>query len=356
MSSIIIKTENPYQVIMEKGSLEKVGFFASAITDPCSICIISDDNVHSLYTASVGSSLENAGFDVHKIVFPAGESTKNMGSVEKILEYLADENFTRSDVLMALGGGVIGDLTGFAASVFLRGIKYINVPTSFLAAADSSVGGKTGVNLSAGKNLAGSFRQPSLVVYDPCTVTTLSPASFLDGLAESIKCALIADAPLFGFINLSDMNDETKFVERCVTDSVKVKQFFVENDQYDKGRRQLLNFGHTAGHAIEKLSGFKESHGHAVAQGMVIAARASYKMGWSRQDCCSPLVEVLNKYGLTASCSYKAAELAAAALKDKKRLGNEITLVIPLEIGECALMPLPSGDLQDFFEAGLDGR
>ncbi|HPR23945.1 MAG TPA: 3-dehydroquinate synthase [Bacillota bacterium] len=356
MNNIIIKTGIPYQVIMEEDSLEKVGFFASDITEPCRICIISDDNVHSLYTPLVESSLKNAGFDVYKIVFPAGEATKDLGSVKKILEYLADENFTRSDVLMALGGGVIGDLTGFAASVFLRGIKYINVPTSFLAAADSSVGGKTGVNLSAGKNLAGTFWQPSLVIYDPKTVKTLSPASFLDGLAESIKCAFIADASLFGFIDLSDMNNETKFVERCVTDSVKVKQFFVENDEYDKGRRQLLNFGHTAGHAIEKLSGFRESHGHAVAQGMVIAARASYNKGWSREDCCSPLIEVLNKYGLSSSCSYSAAELAAAALKDKKRLGNEINLVIPLEIGECALMRLPSHELQNFFEAGLTGR
>ncbi|MGI6203876.1 MAG: 3-dehydroquinate synthase [Anaerovoracaceae bacterium] len=353
MERIRINTSAPYDVIIESGALSQAGTLAFEVTDVCKVCIVTDKTTHDLFNDTVADSFSECGFDVFKITFPEGEMTKTMGCLDTLLEYLADNGFTRSDMLVALGGGVIGDLTGFAAGTYMRGIKFIQVPTTLLAAVDSSVGGKTAVNLTAGKNLAGVFHQPSLVIYDPKTAESLTHDIFMDGLAEAAKSGMIADASLFEYILSADEPPFSEFVMRLVTGSIHVKAGIVEQDEYESGLRQLLNFGHTAGHAIERLSDFSVSHGSAVATGMLIASKAALVKEWSREDCYSKIKTFLLRYGYNMECPYSAEELAAAASTDKKRRGGTITVVIPLEIGECALMDIPQEELVDFFKAGL---
>jgi len=359
MSPLTINTHHPYEVISEAGALSNLGAICAGILKPCKICIVTDDNVDILYSDLVIQSLEDAGFVVHKIVFAPGEHTKSLISVGVILDFLAEKEFTRTDVVLALGGGVMGDLSGFTASVYLRGIKYIQVPTTFLAAVDSSVGGKTGVNLASGKNLAGTFWQPSLVVFDPMTMDTLAAPMILDGLAETIKCGMIGDRDLFDFLEQTPWNGVPDgqslydFVQRCAVGAIAVKQRLVEEDEKDLGQRQLLNFGHTIGHAIELSSRYTVSHGHAVAKGMVIVTRAAMVKGWSKEDCLTPLLSTLNKFGFPLDVPYPAETLAEIALRDKKRKGKSINLIIPIRKGEGVLKTIDVDDLRGFIETGL---
>ncbi|MEE3362400.1 MAG: 3-dehydroquinate synthase [Anaerovoracaceae bacterium] len=353
MERIRINTSSPYDVVIESGALSQAGTLAFEITDTCKVCIVTDNVTHELFNDTVAGSFSDCGFDVYKITFPEGEMTKTLECLGTLLEYLADNGFTRSDMIIALGGGVIGDLAGFAAGTYMRGIKFIQIPTTLLAAVDSSVGGKTAVNLTAGKNLAGVFHQPSLVIYDPRTAESLTHDIFMDGLAEAAKSGMIADASLFEYILTADEPPFSEFVNRLVTGSIHVKADIVEQDEFDNGLRQLLNFGHTAGHAIERLSDFEVSHGRAVATGMLIASKAALVKEWSRDDCYSKIKTFMLRYGYDMECPYSAEELAAAAAVDKKHRGGTITVVIPLEVGECALMDIPDGELEDFFKAGL---
>lgn len=359
MIPMTINTHHPYSVISEPGALANLGIICAGIIKPCKICVVTEDNVDVLYSDTVTSSLREAGFAVHKIVFPPGEHTKSLTSVGEILDFLAEKEFTRTDVMLALGGGVMGDLSGFAASVYLRGIQYIQVPTTFLAAVDSSVGGKTGVNLASGKNLAGTFWQPTLVVFDPMTMDSLAAPMMLDGLAETIKCGMMADKDLFDFLEATPWNGLPTgqalydFVQRCAVGAIGVKQKLVEEDEKDLGQRQLLNFGHTIGHAIELSSRYTVSHGHAVAKGMVIVTRAALVKGWSLEDCLTPLLAVLNKFGFPLDVPYSAQSLAEIALRDKKRKGKTINLVIPLRQGQGVLKTIDVAELEAFIEMGL---
>ncbi|MGI6736908.1 MAG: 3-dehydroquinate synthase [Anaerovoracaceae bacterium] len=354
MNKITIHTGTPYDVLMEDGLLPRCGELIREIIEPCKACIVTDKTVHALYTKTIEASLTEAGFDVRKTVFTPGEESKSMATLTTLLEYLAHEEFTRSDILVALGGGVVGDLTGFAAAVYLRGIRFVQIPTTLLAAVDSSVGGKTAVNLKAGKNLAGAFWQPSRVLCDPQTIAQLPNDIFLDGLAEVIKCGCIANGELFTYISRAEEPDFNAFLRRCITEAIKVKRSLVEIDEHDYGQRRLLNFGHTIGHAIETCSNYNIPHGHAVAIGMLACCRAAKKMEWSRYDCSIPMRNLLEKYEYPLKCSFTAHELTEAALRDKKRSGDIINLVIPLKIGECALMDIPVRGLEEFIEAGLE--
>ena len=359
MIPLTINTHHPYTVISEPGALANLGTICADILKPCKICVVTEDNIDILYSDTVTSSLEKAGFCVHKMVFSPGEHTKSLVSVGLLLDFLSEKEFTRTDVVIALGGGVIGDLSGFTASVYLRGIRYIQVPTTFLAAVDSSVGGKTGVNLASGKNLAGTFWQPTLVVFDPVTMDTLAEPMILDGLAETIKCGMIADKSLLDFLIATPWNGLPTgkvlydFVQRCAIGAIGVKQKLVEEDEKDVAQRQLLNFGHTIGHAIELSSRYTVSHGHAVAKGMVIITRAAMVKGWSEEDCLTPLLNTLNKFGFSLDVPYAATTLADIALRDKKRKGKTINLVIPIRQGEGALKPVDVGDLSALIEMGL---
>lgn len=367
MKKISVSASKKYQVIMEEGILSEAGRMiveeldlkkdpVSGRTEHKKICVVTDETVNALYAGEdqeIFRSLSEAGFAVYKFVFPGGEEHKSLATIEKLLEYLAKEKFTRSDLLLALGGGITGDVTGFAASAYLRGIDYIQVPTTLLAVVDSSVGGKTGVNLCAGKNLVGAFWQPRLVLFDPKVLLTLSEDLKLDGIAEAVKAGVIADQAIIDSVNTAYMPEDIRYLTELAARAVEVKRKVVEEDERDNGCRQLLNFGHTLAHGIESCSHYKISHGHAVAMGMVIVSEAADKLGWTKESCGEAIYEILSRFGFPLDCPFDAKELTEAALQDKKIRGNEITLVIPSYIGKCELKKIPVSELYTFIQTGL---
>lgn len=355
MNKITINASRTYDVLTAPGLISQSGqLVRQALGDKVNkLCIVTDDNVSPLYRQPLKDSLKAAGFEVISFVFPHGEAYKSMATVSRLLEFLADHHLTRSDALIALGGGITGDVTGYAAASYLRGIQFVQVPTTLLAAVDSSVGGKTGVNLKAGKNLAGAFWQPSLVIFDTDTISTLSYDLLLDGAAEAIKAGVIADRELFDYIKHTGDLTSPEVITTLSSRAIRIKQAVVEADERDTGVRQLLNLGHTIGHAIEKCSNFGISHGHAVAMGMDIVSRACRAIGWSQEDCHTPIREALEKFRFPLDCPYTAEQLTEAALKDKKRMGDTITLVVPVELGNCQLVTMPVDKLESFIQKGL---
>lgn len=350
MMEIPVKTQKPYSVLIGTGLLAQAGQLTKERTGLCRAVIVSDERVEALYGPAARQAFAQAGFAVSSWSFPAGEASKNLGTLGRLLEWLAEEGLTRRDLLVALGGGVTGDLTGFAAAVYLRGIRYVQLPTTLLAAVDSSVGGKTAVDLASGKNLCGAFKQPELVVCDSSLLDSLAPETFAEGLAESVKYGVIADRNLFGAFK--DGNYRDGRLERIIGRCVEIKGAVVADDEFDNGARQLLNFGHTVGHSIEKLSHYGISHGFAVAMGMAIMARAAEALGWAAKPVAAELEAVLAKNGLPAECGFGSAELAQAALSDKKRRGERITLIVPEEIGRCELKEIPVSQLEAVIRAG----
>ena len=339
-----------YDVVIDSGLLERIGTLIGTTISVKRIIVITDSNVDRLYADRVMKSLQEAGISAAKYVFDPGEENKTLQTVHQILDFLAQRQITRSDAILALGGGICGDMAGFTAAIYLRGIRFLQVPTTILAAVDASVGGKTAVNLSAGKNLAGAFWQPSLVLCDPLTFSTLSPTVISDGMAEVIKHGMVADKTLFH--GLQENRPENNW-ENIILQNISIKADFVARDTRDTGIRQLLNFGHTFGHAIEKCSNFSVSHGHAVAIGMMMAARAAEKKGFCLEPVTEPLKAVLEMYLLPTDCPYTAEAIVSAALQDKKRTGNRIHLVLPERIGRCLLHPVGIDDLADFVHCGI---
>ena len=351
MEKIRVKASSEYDVLVGRGLIDICGELVGKVIKPCRAALITDDTVDGLYAARVEKSFEKSGFKCIKFVFPHGESSKSFANYEKILEFLAENKFTRSDIIIALGGGVTGDLAGFCAASFLRGVRFVQIPTTFLAAVDSSVGGKTAVNLKAGKNLAGAFHQPALVICDTDTFNTLPEKVFADGVAETVKYGVITYKKLFETMQGNFKADIEKIVAACI----KIKAQIVANDEFDTGERMLLNLGHTIGHAIEKCSNFKITHGHAVAIGMAVAAFAAEKEGIAENGTAAEITDTLIKCGLPVTCCYNAAELAESALSDKKRSGGEITLVLPERIGKCCLKKIKTDSLLSFVSEGIEG-
>ena len=263
---------------------------------------------------------------------------------------MCSSDLTRSDCVAALGGGVTGDMAGFAAATYQRGIDYIQIPTTFLAAADSSVGGKTAVDLEAGKNLVGAFWQPRAVICDTDTFRTLPEDTFLDGVAETVKHGLIADADFFRFLLEADLRGD---IDRIVRRDVEIKAAVVGEDEFERGRRKILNFGHTLGHAMEKLSGYATPHGHAVAVGMVLAARGAERLGYSPAGTLETVLEANERLGLPSRCPYGAQALYEAATGDKKRGGDHIDVVVLEEIGRAGTVRLDMAGLRAFTEAAV---
>lgn len=368
MIRITVSASKKYDVLMEKGILKYAGAHirnALGISESAprgdhgkKICIVTDAVVNPLYAGAeqaLQMSLKSAGFDVYKYVFTGGENSKNMRTVEEILDYLTKKNFSRSDVLLALGGGITGDITGFAAAVYLRGIDYIQVPTTLLAIVDSSVGGKTGVNLKAGKNLAGAFWQPRLVLFDPDVLSTLPYDIMLDGIAEAVKAGMIADKLILESVKFKRSLNDPEFLMNLAFLAIEVKKRLVEEDERDTGSRQLLNFGHTIAHAIEKCSDYRIRHGQAVATGMAIVSIAADRLDWTVEKCSQDVIDILERFGFKLTCPFSAWELANAALQDKKIRGGEITLVVPVAVGRCRLKTIPVSKLEPFISYGING-
>ena len=352
MKTVHINASKSYDILIGDGIIANSGeFILQACPNVKKCAVITDDIVDALYGESFVGILQNAGFTVIKYVFPNGEKSKSMQTLTSILNFLGENEITRSDAIVALGGGVVGDTAGFAASVFLRGICFIQVPTTLLAMVDSSVGGKTAVNLNSGKNLAGAFWQPNLVICDCNMLKTLKASTFSDGCAEIIKYGMIADKKLFEFICKNPISENAEYViEKCVS----IKADIVMNDERDTGIRQLLNFGHTIGHAIEKCSNYDIPHGSAVAAGMMIISKGAYECGICKKDFSPEIEKALNKYSLPVGCDFSAQELFDVTLSDKKRSGQFTTLVIPDEIGNCILKKVESEKIFDIIQKGLN--
>lgn len=353
MLTVRIDAGGGYEVLIGHGLLRDCGRLIGRHIERCRIAVITDTVVRELYLESVTASLTAAGFAVTAFSFPAGEQSKNMGTLQEILDFLAGERLTRSDCLAALGGGVVGDLGGFAAGCYLRGLRYLQLPTTLLAAVDSSVGGKTAVNLKAGKNLAGLFLQPSAVLSDTAALETLPPALLADGCAEAIKTAVLSGEPLF---KLLESGLHRSSLPEVIAGCVDFKGRVVEADEFEAGPRRILNLGHTVGHALEKCSDYRISHGHAVAAGTAVIARAAVKLGWGSPGAAARIEGALLRNSLPVTAPFSAAALTAAALSDKKRAGSEITLVIPREIGNCTLRKVAVTELHDIIAAGLEAR
>ena len=323
------------------------------------ICVVTDSRVGTLYQNAVCQELERTGLHVDVFVFPEGEASKNLNTVQDLYRFLIEHRYTRKDLLAALGGGVVGDLTGFAAATYLRGVDFIQIPTTLLAQVDSSVGGKTGVDFDQYKNMVGAFHQPRLVYMNMEVLKTLDADQFASGMGEVLKTALIRDGAFYEWIinHMEPIMDRTgavlaKMIQKCC----QIKSSVVESDPTEKGERAILNLGHTVGHAIEKLSGYSISHGHAVAMGMVVMCRAAYSLGYSQENCTPPLLQALDACHLPSACPYDAASLAKAALSDKKRRGDSLTLILPQRMGECCRETIPMKDLEGFIAAGLGER
>ncbi len=350
MTTVNVNVSGSYCVDIGAGLLADLGTRVLEIAKGRTAVIVSDDTVNALYGDRAEASLVQSGFTVSRFVFPHGESSKNGTTYLNLLQFLAEQSVTRSDLLIALGGGVTGDLTGFAAATFLRGIRFVQVPTTLLAAVDSSVGGKTGIDLPAGKNLAGAFYQPKLVLCDYHTLRTLSAEIFADGCAEVIKYSILGSPALYDHLLEKGPDFDT---EAVIAQCVAMKRDIVKDDEFDTGRRQLLNLGHTIAHGIEACSQYEISHGRAVAMGMAIMARAAARKGYCTMDCANAIEQVIRRFDLPIATEYTAPELTRWALSDKKRTGGTITLVVPREIGRCELVKVPVSELQSWMEAGL---
>ena len=351
MKKVTVNASRVYDIIIDKGILDKSGTLAlDVLKKPCTAAILTDSNVAPLYLERLEASLTSAGFGVISYVIPAGEESKSAESYISFLSFLAQNKITRSDCIFALGGGVVGDLAGFCAATYLRGVKFIQIPTTLLAMVDSSVGGKTAIDIPEGKNLVGAFYQPSLVICDYETLDTLPEEVFADGCAEVIKYGIIGDRPLFDKLKSTPIKEQLEdVIENCVRD----KRDVVNADERDVGVRQLLNLGHTAAHSIEILSNFEISHGSAVAIGTALIARAANKMGLCPDKDLDEIINILQAYSLPTECPYNSSALAEIALSDKKRSGGKISLIIPFGIGNSQIYEVEVEQLEDIFSKGF---
>ena len=349
MKTVHVSASRGYDVVIGGGLLETLGRTAAELCPGRTACLVSDDTVFGLYGDRARASLEAAGFTVCTWVFPHGEQAKCGESFLQLVNFLAERRLTRSDLLVALGGGVTGDLTGFAAACYLRGVRVLQVPTSLLAMVDSSVGGKTAIDLPAGKNLCGAFYQPVGVLCDTDLLQTLPEDIFRDGCAEVIKYGVLGSRDLFDRLAAAHVRDQA---EAIVADCVAMKRDVVEADEFDTGRRQLLNLGHTLGHAVEAGSDFRLSHGKSVAIGMAMIARAAASKGFCSPETRDELIALLTRYGLPTETDQTPEAILRTALGDKKRQGGSITLVVPAEIGRCVLHKIPVEELPRWIEAG----
>ena len=350
MRTVTINASRKYEVNIGKGLLDRCAEYLSIVLAPSKIALITDTTVNKLYAERAERSLIAGGYTVVRYVMKSGETSKSTENYINILRFLAQNGVTKSDGIVAIGGGVVGDIAGFAASTYMRGIAYIQMPTTLLAAIDSSVGGKTAIDLPEGKNLAGAFYQPYKVVCDIDTLSSLSEDVWKDGLAEGIKYGLLEGGALWSLIEKGVKEDIGAFIERCIT----AKKWYVENDETDAGIRMHLNLGHTLGHAIEKLSGYGISHGFAVAKGLALIAGISNKRGLLADTEYRSIINVLAGYGFDISCGYSSGVLYNAIAADKKILSGAIHLILLRAIGDAFIERVPLKNLEEYFNVCCD--
>ncbi|MBQ8688557.1 MAG: 3-dehydroquinate synthase [Ruminococcus sp.] len=347
MRTITVHASQEYDIYIENGILDACGTILKEATKAQKTAVITDDTVDALYSARVTESLEAAGFEVFKFVFPHGEPSKCSATLNQIYDFLCENSITRTDCLVALGGGVVGDITGFAAATFLRGMDFVQIPTTLLAQVDSSVGGKTAIDLPGGKNLVGAFKQPVCVICDPETLRTLPAEIFSDGMGEVIKYGMIRDAALFDQIAAHDQESITAILEDVIAACISIKRDVVEADEFDTGERMILNFGHTLGHAIESYYHYETySHGSAVAAGMCMMAA---------KTCTPEVTERLKKcvqaYNLPTEVPVEMKELVPLCGKDKKRAASQLRFIVCKTIGRAEIHTMPFDSFSLWMEA-----
>lgn len=326
--------ENSYPIYIEKGILNNIEKYIGEVIKEGKIVIISDDNVFPLYGQAMMKNL--SCYEVHSIVLPHGEQSKSFDQLQSIYQKLLSFQVSRTDLIIALGGGVIGDLAGFVASTFLRGLKFVQVPTTLLAQVDSSVGGKVAVDLPEGKNLVGAFKHPSLVLIDPLTLQTLEPRFINDGMGEVIKYGCIFDKNLFEQLsNYQSFDELYQDIDDIIYTCVDLKRDVVEKDLFDFGERLKLNFGHTLGHAVEQYYQFEHySHGEAVSIGMVQLTRIAELRDLTQKGTADKIAEVCQKYHLPINANVHTHNLKQAILLDKKNINKSLNYVLLHEIGD----------------------
>lgn len=347
MQRIDVNTDKKYEIVISSGILKDCGREIKPVVKGKKALIVTDSNVFPIYSGVVSNSLEEHGFEIFTYVFKAGEQSKRLNTIYEIYDVLANNEFSRKDFIVALGGGVTGDMAGFAAASYQRGIDFVQIPTSLLAQVDSSVGGKTGVDIPQGKNLVGAFWQPSLVLIDPDTLSTLPQVFFEDGMAEVIKYGCISDKDFFEFLEKNDANEN---IEKIISTCVKTKRDIVSMDERESGIRMLLNFGHTMGHALEKLYDYSRlTHGQAVAVGMVLAAKAGERKNITAPGTAERIEKLLIKNSLPVSDAAPLSELVKNAFLDKKSSGDNINIVLLKKIGKSYTMTIKKSEMEDFF-------
>ena len=349
----IVLSDKSYEIIVKRHALDTVGEWIASLWQNKKIAIISDEHVFPLYGEKIQQQL--ADYEVCHYTVPAGESSKSLEMANNLYDFLADQQFTRSDAIIALGGGVVGDLASFVASTYMRGIAFVQIPTSLLAQVDSSIGGKTAVNSSKAKNMIGTFAQPDGVLIDPETLNTLPELRVREGIAEIIKCSAISDASLWNDLEkLTGIQDLLAHSEAIILKALEVKKTVVEEDEFDNGSRLLLNFGHTIGHAIENTAGYgKISHGEAVAIGMVKISQTAEKKNLSPAGITDKIKAMNQKYQLPITYQpWEAEKFYTAITHDKKARGSSLNIILLAEIGKAYIKKIKLTEIKEFLLEG----
>lgn len=343
MRRITVNTSEKYDILLGENLIESVDTLIAPFCPSKKVLIITDDIVDSLYGNEVAKKLQEGGFDSRKFVFINGEPSKNITVLSEILEFAAQSGMRRNDLFLALGGGVVGDMAGLASALYMRGVSLIQMPTTLLSAVDSSIGGKTAIDLDAGKNLCGTFKQPNLVIIDTNIIKELPDDIFDCGMGEVVKCGVIKDLPIFDFIFACSVKEN---LEKIIFDCLYLKKEIVEQDEFDtKGIRNFLNAGHTIAHSIELLSGYTVMHGNAVAMGLYTEADISEKLGICDKDTSGRIKDTIKKAGLYFDIPYAPKDIANACLLDKKNKDSRIVFLLPEKNGKCREVKLSADEL-----------
>lgn len=336
------------EILIGRGIIGACGSVLARLEKGTRCVVVSDSNVAPLYAEDVLDSLTDAGYQASLFIFEAGEKNKHIGTVTQIVNFFAERSLTRHDFVIALGGGVTGDLAGFAASIYLRGISVIQIPTSLLAQIDSSIGGKTGCDTPQGKNMIGSFHMPHAVLIDPNVLSTLPEKYMIDGMGEMIKYGAILSEKFFNKLENTDLFSN---IDENIYTCAKLKAALVCEDFKEKSKRTLLNFGHTVGHALERIENYQGiSHGAAVAIGMCVITRAAEKVELCQNGNADRIKALCEKYSLPTDYPVSAKEIEDAALTDKKRVGGRVKLALIRKIGDGFICPVACSKLNELID------
>lgn len=343
-------SEHQYNIYIEDGLLNNTADIINQLFNTKKVVVITDKNVYSNYGQILNDNLSSRDFEVNFIILEPGEETKSIDSLVYIYNKLLDFSVNRDSLLIALGGGVVGDITGFVAATFLRGIRYIQIPTSVIAQVDSSIGGKVAVNLDRGKNLIGNFYHPHAVIIDPQVLLSLDDRIFYDGMAEVIKYGLIKDANLFNnLLSYKSKSEIMENIEYIIYTCCNIKKKIVEKDEKDTGERMLLNFGHTLGHGIEAYYDYKTyTHGEGVAMGMYSISKIGEKLGLTNNGCSEKIKEILVQYNLPYKIPVDINDLLNIINNDKKVLDNGLNFILIKDIGQGYIKKVKLADVSKF--------